>query len=224
MLTEDYFMRMINQMLAVLLKIIGLKEAGQHQEALEIIDQSLEQLLGIRPELLKQMDEPSLMNILTTQGELVSDRLYMVANLYKLEGDIFTDQDRLPEAKQDYQRALTFYLEIALRGEDQFSPEIHDKIEQLYSKLADQELPVELYFLLFDYYERRGNYASVESVISRLLTQPDHRGEINITVLAYYEGLLGKNDADLLAGGVIRSEIKAKIASFNPPGGAQSGR
>ena len=41
MLTEDYFMRMINQMLAVLTKILYLKEAGQYQEAQMEIDQSL---------------------------------------------------------------------------------------------------------------------------------------------------------------------------------------
>jgi hypothetical protein len=45
MLTEDYFMRMINQMLAVLTKIIGLKDVGQYQEAQQIVNQSLEQLL-----------------------------------------------------------------------------------------------------------------------------------------------------------------------------------
>ncbi len=45
MLTEDYFMRMINQILAVLTKIIGLKDVGQYQEAQQIVNQSLEQLL-----------------------------------------------------------------------------------------------------------------------------------------------------------------------------------
>jgi hypothetical protein len=40
MLTEDYFMRMINQILAVLTKIIGLKDVGQYQEAQQIVNQS----------------------------------------------------------------------------------------------------------------------------------------------------------------------------------------
>jgi hypothetical protein len=50
------------------------------------------------------MDDSSVMNILVTQGELVSDRLYMVANLYELEGSLLTDQNRIPEANLDYLR------------------------------------------------------------------------------------------------------------------------
>ena len=61
MLTEDYFMRMINQVLAVLTQILYHKEAGQYQEAQVLIDQSLEKLLGVRPDLLKQMDDASLL-------------------------------------------------------------------------------------------------------------------------------------------------------------------
>ena len=129
MLTEDYFMRMINQMLAVLTKIPYLKEAGQYQEAQQIINQSLEQLLGMPSDLLKQMDDSSVMNILTTQGELVSDRLYMVANLYELEGDLLTDQNRINDAYLDYLRALTFYLDIAIKGENPYSSELNDKFE-----------------------------------------------------------------------------------------------
>ena len=117
MLTEDYFMRMINQMLAVLTQILYHKEAGQHQEAQVLIDQSLEQLLGVRPGLLKQMEDASLLRLLTTQGQLDPDRLAMVADLYRFEGDILADQGKHQEASLDYQRALTLYLEISLSGQ-----------------------------------------------------------------------------------------------------------
>jgi hypothetical protein len=211
MLTEDYFMRMINQMLAVLTKIIGLKEAGQYQAAQEIINQSLEQLLGMRSRLLKQMDDSSLMNILTTQGELVSDRLYMVANLYKLEGDIFLDQKLIAEANQDYQRALTFYLEIALRGEDQFSPELNDKIDELRQVLAEQQLTVELHYLLFDYYSRVGSFNLVEEHISSLLHANDDSLEFIPDLINYYDNLLEKSDAELAAGGISRDKVRKNL-------------
>lgn len=56
------------------------------------------------------MDDSSLMNILTTQGELVPDHLYMVA-IHK-EGGILTGQNRLTEANLDYLRALTLTLRL----------------------------------------------------------------------------------------------------------------
>ncbi len=215
MLTEDYFMRMINQMLAVLLKIVRLKEAGQHHEALEIIDQSLEQLLGIRPELLKQMDDSSLMNILTTQGELVSDRLYMVANLYKLEGDIYVDQKRLAGANHDYRRALALYLEIALRDEEQFSPEINDKIDELLQILAEQELTAKLRYLLIDYYTQLGSYNLVEEQISSLLLTYNDSPEILLDLIVYYENLLEKSDQELVAGGISRDKVIINLDEIN---------
>jgi len=215
MLTEDYFMRMINQMLAVLTKIIGLKDAGQYQEAQQIINQSLEQLLGMPSDLLKQMDDSSVMNILTTQGELVSDRLYMVANLYELEGSILTDQNRISEAHLDYLRALTFYLEIALKGEIQYSSEQNDKIEHLQLKLSEQVLTVDTYYRLFDYYEQLGKYNLVDNQISILLLAHEDPSEILPGLIIYYEELLEKNDQELSAGGISRVRVQAQLDTVN---------
>ena len=215
MLTEDYFMRMINQMLAVLTKIIGLKDVGQYQEAQQIVNQSLEQLLGMPSGLLKQMDDSSVMNILTTQGELVSDRLYMVANLYELEGSLFIDQNRNPEANLDYLRALTFYLEIALKGEHQYSSELNDKIEHLQLKLSDQDLSVDTYYLLFDYYEQLGKYNLVDNQISNLLLAHEDPSEILPGLITYYEELLEKNDQELSLGGISRVRVQAQLDVVN---------
>jgi hypothetical protein len=215
MLTEDYFMRMINQMLAVLTKIIGLKDAGQYHEAQQIINQSLEQLLGMPSDLLKQMDDSSVMNILTTQGELVSDRLYMVANLYELEGGLLTDQNRISEANLNHLRALTFYLEIALKGENQDSSDLNDKIEQLQLKLVDQELTVDIYYRLFDHYEQLGRYNLVENQISNLLLTHEDPSEILPGLITYYEKLLEKNDQELIAGGNSRVRVQTQLDVVN---------
>ncbi len=215
MLTEDYFMRMINQMLAVLTKILYLKEAGQYQEAQQIINQSLEQLLGISAKLLKGMDDSSVMKILTTQGELVSDRLNMVAKLYELEGDLLIDQNRPSEANLDYLRALIFHLEIAIEGENQVSGEIHERIENLKHKLSNQDLDVETYYRLFDYYEQMGNYKLVEDQISNLMKAHKESPEILPGIITYYKELLEKNDQELSAGGITRSEVQTRLNYVN---------
>jgi len=214
MFTEDYIMRMINQMVMVLASIIGFRKAGQFQEAQQLINQSLEQLLGLDAGLLKQMDESSVLKVLTSQAELDTDRLYIIAELYEQEGHIFAEQEDFTFANTDYQRALLFYLEIALGDHYQDYPELPHKIRQLDEQLENQDLPVELLFMLFDFYERREEYAVVERVIARLLNQPDHRAEINRSILAYYKGLLGKNDHDLLAGGVSRSQVNSRIIAL----------
>jgi hypothetical protein len=155
------------------------------------------------------------MNILTTQGELVSDRLYTVANLYELEGSILTDQNRIPEANLDYLRALTFYLEIALKGENQYSRVLNDKIEHLQLKLSDRDLSVDTYYRLFDYYEQLGKYNLVDNQISNLLLTHDDQSEILPGLITYYEELLEKNDQELSVGGISRLRVQTQLDVFN---------
>jgi hypothetical protein len=155
------------------------------------------------------------MNILTTQGELVSDRLYTVANLYELEGSLLTDQNRIPEANLDYLRALTFYLEIALKGENQYSRVLNDKIEHLQLKLSDRDLSVDTYYRLFDYYEQLGKYNLVDNQISNLLLTHDDQSEILPGLITNYEELLEKNDQELSVGGISRLRVQTQLDVFN---------
>lgn len=161
MLTEDYFMRMINQVLVVLTQILNHREAGQYQDAQVLINQSPEQLLGVRPGLLKQMDDTSILRLLTTQGELDPDRLDLVAHFYKLEGDLQKDHLKDHEAVLDYQRSLSFYLEISLSGNGRGLYDL-GKIDYLYLTLSGHEYPIEVPYLLFDSYEKWGDYVKVE--------------------------------------------------------------
>lgn len=215
MLTEDYFMRMINQMVAVLVKISGLINAGRYQEAHEIIDQSLAQLLGMKAGLLKQLDEFSMLNILTTQGKLDSDRLYVVADLYQLEGDIYTDKNQISDASADYLRALIFYLEISTKyGSNNFSG-LTDKIEGLHKKLDNLELPIEINILLFEHYQQQGNYREIEYIIPKLLPFLDDHPEILPAIITYYESLLKKSDQELINQGITRQLVQDNLTLIN---------
>jgi hypothetical protein len=153
MLTEDYIMRMINQALAALLKLIGLKRAGQYAAARQMIDQSLELLLGVRADLARQLDDPGLLALLTMGGELDLARAAVVADLFKEDGDIQAAQGQPGESRLAYLRALNFYLEVALRDFDHLEAVFINKIEALYVNLKKDPLPVETQLALLDYYE-----------------------------------------------------------------------
>lgn len=211
MLTEDYIMRMINQMVAVLTKLIGLKDAGQYQSAQQVIDQSLEQLLGLKPELLKHMDDSSILNLLTSQGELGTERLYILAELYRHEGDILIVQNMTQEAIFDYQRALSFYLQLPDDQKDQDSSKIKQKIIDLFIELENVNLPVEILYQLFDFFERNGEFAFIEDVIARLLKSPEARPHIIPDIITYYEQLLESSEWEANSGGLSRAQAEQKL-------------
>lgn len=211
MLTEDYIMRMINQMIAVLTKLIGLKNAGQYQEAQQMIDQSLEQLLGLKPNLLRNMEDESILNLLTSQGELGSERLYLLAELYRHEGDILKAQSRDAEAVLDYQRALNFYLQIAAKQADQESSQLNQKIGDLFTELENIALPIEILYQLFDYFESRGDRVLVNNVITKLLNSPEVDAQIITNIIKYYEKLLESGELDASSGSIERAEVEDKL-------------
>ena len=211
MLTEDYIMRMINQMVAVLAKLIGLKDAGQYQSAQQVIDQSLEQLLGLKPELLKHMDDSSILNLLTSQGELGTERLYILAELYRHEGDILLAQNRTQEAIFDYQRSLSFYLQLPDDQKDQDSSKIKQKITDLFIELENVNLPVEILYQLFDFFERNGEFTFIEDVIAKLLKSPEARPHIIPDIITYYEQLLESSEWETYSGGLSRAQAEQKL-------------
>ncbi len=154
MLTEDYIMRMINQALAALMIALGLKKAGQLNDALQTFDQALESLLGLNAHLAKQLDDRLLLEMLTFQGVLDVERLRVLADIYREEAEIYTLQRQLDDSQRASQRSLRLYLEAALASEANLNIEIIQKIEPLRLQLAAITLPVETRLGLLDYLDR----------------------------------------------------------------------
>jgi hypothetical protein len=154
MLTEDYIMRMINQALAVLLIALGLKRAGQFSQALQTIDQAIENLLGLNARLVKQLDDRLLLDMLTFQEKLDVDRLLVLADIYREEAEVYTLQGQPESSQFALKRSLRLYLEAALVSEANPNLELIQKIEALRLKLATPTLPAETRLALLDYLDR----------------------------------------------------------------------
>ena len=154
MLTEDYIMRMINQVLAVFLQALGLKKAGQFSEALQAFDQAVESLLGLRASLAEQLEDRQLLALLTFQDKLDVDRLLVLADIYREEGEVHALQEQPEKSQFTTQRSLRLYLEAALATESNPSFELVQKIEAQRSRLSAPDVPVETRLALLDYLDR----------------------------------------------------------------------
>jgi tetratricopeptide (TPR) repeat protein len=154
MLTEDYIMRMINQVLAVFLQALNLKKAGQPDEALQAFDQAVESLLGIRPSLVKQLEDRQLLTLLTFQEKLDVDRLLVLADIYYEEGEVYTMLRQPEQFLFAAQRSLRLYLEACLATESNLTHELAQKIETQRSRLSVSNLTMETRLALMDYFDR----------------------------------------------------------------------
>lgn len=212
MLTEDYLIRMINQAIAALATIAGLKKAGQHQEALQSIDQAVEQLLGLRAELVKQMDEQSLLAALTPGNKLDTRRLSLIAALFTEQGEVYAAMEKVAESKDSYQRALNFYLEVALGENVEAAQETPERIGFLVGNLVIADLPVDTRYALFLFYDQRGEYAQAEEALDELLAQADLKEAILPEAFSFYRNLLEQPESALRSGGMNRSHVQERLA------------
>lgn len=151
MLTEDYLIRRISQVLALLLHAIGLRKDGQIVAAMTDVEIALELLLGMRADLLKQMDDPNLLQLLTVRGELDLERLGLVIDLYTEEAQLYEARGQAAACFQDYLHALNFSLELALRSKESLSDERMARIAGLVDWFKERRLPLDTQALLLEY-------------------------------------------------------------------------
>lgn len=212
MLTEDYLMRLIRLATLALAKILGLKAAGLYTDALYAIDQMLEQVVGLKADLIKDIEDDSILAMLTRDGKLDTDRLLITAELIKEEADILAAQKQAPESRWRYLRCLNFYLEVVLDGGPTQLPAPVEQIDTLTAMLGEKDLPVETQFSLYAYYEGAGRYAQAGAALERLLQATHTQEDLLEERKGFYQRLAAKTDAELEKGGMTRNEVEAALA------------
>jgi tetratricopeptide (TPR) repeat protein len=154
MFTEDYLMRIINQAIAALMIAIGLKKAGKYSEAHQAVEQAIEQLTTLPANVVDQMEDGSILSMLTSNGQLDIGRLAILADLYQEQGEILLTLDQPAQSSAAFSRALRLTLEVTLSEAASLSADNIGKVDVLVQRLKGLALPVETQLALSDYYLR----------------------------------------------------------------------
>jgi hypothetical protein len=209
-LSEDALLKMLVAAIAeIVARLTHLRAAGNYEQALEVIDDNLEELLGLKANLVRQFDDPQIVDMLTVNEYLDVARLYQVATLFREEGEIYHDQGQVELAKTSQIRALNLFVEVGFAVENEFL-EADDYIDELFDTLGG-ETPEDTLYTLFDYYEQVGAYNRAETAIDLMLQNTGHNPDILAEKRAFYLRLLEENDAELEAGGLSRECIQRKL-------------
>ncbi len=206
MLTEDYIIRMITTVLNALKRIVGLKTIGQYEEAQALIDQILGELLGMRPDLIKRLDDATLFASLTVQGKPDGRRMAAAGLLFQQEGEILAAQGHPEEAFQSSVRGLNFLLEASF-SEMAPDADLHRAIDQLVGELQGYELPGDTSYSLFCYYEENGRYQQADDALKAMQSDPVERQAVMKERSSFYNRLLEKSDGELERGGISRLQV-----------------
>jgi hypothetical protein len=211
MFSEDYLMRIIRQATAAFARILGFKNSGQYQEAAKEIDQTLGILFGIDVEIIRLMDDNSLYLLLKKDEILDLNKLELIADLFKEEGDIQKLQNHKSEGIICYIRSLNFYLMITLETEISRPGELTQKIDDLMQKIGPHDLEEMTLWNLFFYYEKVSEFTKAENMLNKLAGQNDHAANVVDEMKSFYKRLLEKSSKDLSSGGTNRTQIQNKL-------------
>ncbi len=187
MLTDDYIIRMINQAIDVLIRVINLKASGEYQQAQQLIEQSLEQLIGLRIDLLQSLDDQNILGTLSMNGIPDANRILLVADLFKEEGDVLASQNMVTSSIRSYQRALYFYLIYENSTNPTDATILKGNIEFLANALEYINCQIETELMLSDYFERIGYYSKGYKVLEKLSKVPGFQDEAITQRIDYLE-------------------------------------
>jgi len=137
MFQRDYLMRIIEQLTAVLMRVVLHKEAKNYTKALIEIDLAYQTLLNVDPNLIKQMTVEELVEWLGAGGRFDTEKSLIIAELLREEAEIqelntgFTDAIFNLLAKSFY-----LYVETIMNDSRYNQQEYAGKIDTVVQKIS----------------------------------------------------------------------------------------
>jgi len=212
MIHRDYIMRLIEQMVAALTRILFNKQIHNYDQALQEIDNALKAMFGWGADFTTTLSAGDLLAHLETVEGQYWEKCLVAAELINEEAQVFALKNgRSPMITDLYYKAFIFYFNaVQNAGDYQIGPYKY-KLDQLATLLAQEDL-LEHKSRLCEYYEWCGNYARAEDIYYELL-ETDRAGIMPL-LDAFYQRLLLKSDAQLAAGNLPRNEALEGIAEL----------
>lgn len=208
MINKDFILRLAEQFGRTLAILLRLREYNKQEEALITIDELFLKYLGLTSRLINSLSEEMLLQTFSPMGTLNIHSCLWAAVLLKAEGDIYEDQENHTESYYRYLKALHLLLASLLHDPTVAEADLLINVDELLDKLEEYELPRSIKQQLFAYYEYMGHYALAEDTLFDLLETNQHDLRLIEHGKTFYQRLLLKSNADLIAGNFSREEVE----------------
>lgn len=162
MIREDYIMRMIDQLVKVLAKILLNKETRDYQEAVNNIEIAFKNILGLDYNLFKVLSAQDIISLLKISKDdaTLNIKCIVIAKLLKERAEV----ENLSGKKNfnyvyDYQRILSLYLQGILnnKNKDIDLRDYYSDVKEIAEKLGDN-ISEDIKFNLNKFYEHLSEY------------------------------------------------------------------
>jgi hypothetical protein len=203
---------MIHQLAQVIAKVLKLSEVQQYSEALEEIQLSSKQLVGMDLRLLTSLSDIEFIRLLSLGERFDVEKCVVTAELLRLIGEVRERQADDDAKYHSYTTSLSLFLELLFREAETLPKEYFDEIEVLISKLSSYELSVDLLQKVFRFYGIVRRYDAAENILFDLV---ERDAAFGVEGLKFYERLRTQSDEELERGNLPRDEVEAGLAQLS---------
>ena len=214
---RDYILRIFEQMGQVVAVVIGLKKNGEPAEAMNVMNGSLQGLVGFDMDVIERLGADDLVQMVrlsrsgsASAAEMVPGQLAVIAGLlaeaagiYEIQGD---------PGLADAARIKALHLYLVILTEERLAHDVATGgVAPILEELSEYALPFELTVLLWRYHEQIGDYARAEDCLFELLEEYGVTETVVPHGVAFYQRLLARSDSELASGGLPRDEVEAGL-------------
>lgn len=219
MMQRDYILRLIEQLGQVWAILYTLVSKGQIAEALLVIDQALQRLVGFSLAEAEALSADDLIALIRLSGSrleesIVADQLTVLASLLREAADAYAIQGDPDRADNQRLKALHLFLAALTGNGSPSSPQVAEAVEPLLEQLSEYELPARVKDLLWQHFERVGQFAKAEDWLFEFLEDDQAEPDTVERGIAFFERLLERSDAELVQGDLPRDEVLAGLAQL----------
>jgi hypothetical protein len=212
MINRDYIMRMIEQLSQVVAKVLLLKEANLHLEALEEINNAGKALLGLNAKAMEQLSDRELLMLWTVGGELDAGKCSLAAGLFKTEGEILDHRGESGKASASFRKGLSLIVETICSLKEGIPSEIKETFRILLEQADIASMPLDFQKKVFRAHGFVGNFAKAEDILFGIVREDrTFVGEGK----KFYQQLLKRTDSELDEGNLPRDEVVKSLAELD---------
>ncbi len=216
MIRRDYLLRQIEEFVAVMTKLLGLAKNEQWEEASTVVGGQFNAIAGANADELLRMSDTELLVQLVQDGptHLLESKIFLLATLFKAQGDVLAGQGKLEESGPYYLKGLHLLLDTFARNEMTKRPDFVPTVDSFLIALHDTPLPLNTNVMLMRYHEQNGEFAKAEDALFAVIEAGTPNIELLNFGIVFYQRLMGHSDRTLVAGNLPREEVKAGLAGL----------
>jgi len=214
MFQKDYIKRSFSFIQATLARLRGVALEGDAEVAREEITDAYSRVFGIPLSLLSLSPTSDIVDLLSTNEGDDAERILSLAELLKMDGEIYQKEGDVEEAQWRFDLSLELLIASVEVSNQPAADKILDPFEPIVRFSIQNQTSLELLAALYALYREAGNYGLAKDLIVAFTETDGGKSEGIDEGTAFLSDLLSRADEELERGNITRQEIEDALETL----------